>query len=240
MLMDARWRRRITTGILSTILLLTASHAALGQTSPAPTSMSAPAASHIDDSDPRAALLSLLQTIQSGDRKSAENLIVFSPDQEAAVKTYLDLIFATRDMESAADSTFGQQSEQYFGSARQQLPARIDAVKNAPIKTVGDFALVALPADEQNNQHGGTVVVKKIDDHWKIDGATLFALNQSNPDQTNHALALAKKMIPITQDIAGQIRSHKFASAADAYQEFWNRPLAAARETGAAPATQKK
>jgi len=193
-----------------------------------------------DYSEPKKAVASFLKAVQSTDRKAIQDAIVVSPDQAAAVDTYLKLIFATNNLEKAAEVKFGDQAEQYFGISAKQLEARLKAVDDAPVKTVGDSAIISLPADETTNQPGGTIVLKKEGNLWKLDAATLFGLNNTK-DQTDRSLALAAKMIPVTDEMTQEIGAGKFASAGEAFQEFWSRSLEVAKQAGGAttlPATQ--
>ncbi|MGN6369475.1 MAG: hypothetical protein ACTHN5_14555 [Phycisphaerae bacterium] len=199
-----------------------------------------PAKTPADYSTPKKAIASFLNAVQSTDEKAINAALVVSPEQQPTVDAYVKLILATNKLEKAAEQRFGGQAEQYFGVNSKQLESRLKAVEGAEAKRVGDSAIIEIPADEATKQPGGTVVVKRVDGEWKLDAGTLFKLSDTPKEQTERAVALAKKMVPLTEQMTSEIEAGKFASASEAYQAFWQRSLEAVKEgagtAGAQPA----
>ncbi len=74
------------------------------------------------------------------------------------------------------------------------------------------------------------MILKKIGNEWKLDAGTLFNLANVPQETTAHRTALAAKLTAISEAMSREIAGGKFPSAGEAYQEFWNRSLAASKE----------
>ena len=195
-----------------------------------------------DYSEPKKTIASFLSAVQSTDEKAIREAIVVSPEQAPAVDAYLKLILATNKLQKAAEKKFGDQAEQFFGVNAKQMEARLKAVEDAPAKMVGGSANNQIAADEATHQPGGTIVVKKVGDQWKLDAGSLFKLNETPKEQTEKSVSLAGKMAPLTDEMTSEIEAGKFASASEAFQAFWQRSLELVKESaGTMPAaTQGK
>jgi hypothetical protein len=191
-----------------------------------------------DYSTPKKAIESFLNAVQSTDEKAIKASLVVAPEHQEAVDAYVKLILATNKLQKAAETRFGEQADQYFGVNSKQMESRLKAIEGAEAKMVGDSAIIEIPADETTKQPGGTVVVKKDGGDWKLDAGTLFKLSETPQEQTERAVGMAKKMVPLTEQMTTEIEGGKFASASEAYQAFWQRSLEAVKETAGAAGTQ--
>ena len=132
-----------------------------------------------------------------------------APEHQDAVDAYVKLILATNKLQKAAETRFGEQADQYFGVNSKQMESRLKAIEGAEAKMVGDSAIIEITADEATTQPGGTVGVKKEGGDWKLDAGTLFKLSETPQEQTDRAVGMAKKMLPLlteqmtTEEIEG-------------------------------------
>jgi hypothetical protein len=197
-----------------------------------------PAGAVADYSSPKKTVGTFLNAVQSTDERAIKEALDVPAEYEEAVDNYVKLILATNKLQKAAEGRFGEQADQYFGVNAKQMEARLKAVEGAEVKMVGESAIIEIPADETTKQPGGTIVLKKMGNDWKLDAGTLFKLSETPKEQTERGMALSKKMIPLTEQMTTEIAGGKFASAGEAYQAFWQRSLAVVKETAGGAATR--
>ncbi len=186
-----------------------------------------------DYSDPRKTVAAFLGAVQSTDAQAIKNAIIVAPGDEKIAETLVGLWVAQAKLRSAAEHQFGDGATPYFGAVASQIQSRLKALQTAPLKVMEDSAVLTIPADESAQQSSGTLVLKKIGNAWKLDATTLFNLSAVSKEKTDQRVALAAKLIGVTDGIAAEIAAGKFPSAGEAYQEFWNRSLAAGGGGGA-------
>jgi hypothetical protein len=214
------------------LLLLTAAPA-LWAAGPATQSTPTP-----DYSDPRKTVAAFLMAVQSTDAAAIKNAIVVAPGDEKITDTIVGLWVAQAKLRIAAESKFGDAANQYFGTVSSQIESRLKTLQTAPLKMMDDSAVLTIPADETAQQSAGTVVLKKVGAAWKLDATTLFNLAAVSKETTDRRVALAGKLIGVTDGVTADIAASKFPSAGEAYQEFWNRSLAVSRQLDAGTTTK--
>jgi hypothetical protein len=191
-----------------------------------------------DYSDPRKTVAAFLLALQSTDPAAIKSALVIAPDDVKITDTIINLSVAQSKLRTAAEKKFGDPATQYFGAVSSQIESRLQALQTAPLKITGDSALLSVPADETAQQSAGTIILKKIGNAWKLDATTLFNLAAVPPEVTAQRVALAAKLITVTDGITTDITAGKFPSAGEAYQEFWNRSLAVSRQIDAGTTTK--
>ena len=196
----------------------------------------------VDYSDPRKTVQAFLVAVQSTDAATIKRAIVASPEQEPIANTIIALWVAQAKLRIAAEGKYADQAGPYFGTVNSQIESRLKTLQDAPMKITGESAILSIPGDEATQQSAGSVVLKKIGDGWKIDAGSLFNLANVPKETTDQRVALAKKLVTITDGMTTDINAGKFPSAGEAYQEFWNRSLAASKQgdAGAGAATRPK
>jgi hypothetical protein len=221
--MPTDWSRRAA----AALLLLLAPVAAAADSQPA----TRPAA---DYSDPRRAVQSFLR---AADDAAMRDALLIDPAHRQAIDSFLGVMVATTRLRTAAEAQFGAGAAKYFSAATDaQLDARIKAIDAAPLQVNGDTATLAIPADEASRQSGGTVIVRKTPGGWKVDAATLLGVTGMAQDKLAARMKLADTITAVTNQMIQDVNARKFASAGDAYQEYWNRTReAAARQPTTRP-----
>jgi hypothetical protein len=192
-------------------------------------------------SDAKKAVEGFFAAVQAGDAAAVKGAVTSTADQEGAVQAYLDLMVASTQLQKAAVAKFGSGAESTFAAAggARVMEGRIKAVQESTAKVLGDSVLLTVAADEAKKLPALTLVVKKADGAWKIDGGSLFNLSPENREQTKQRAALSVKLTKISRDMTTEINDGKYAAAVDAFQEFWSRSVKAAKEgpEGAGAAT---
>jgi hypothetical protein len=188
--------------------------------------------------DAKKAVEQFFAAVQAGDEKAVKAAVAATKEQEPAVQAYLDLMIATTQLQKAAVSKFGSAAESTFGGAAASVEARLKAVQEATPKAVGDSVLLTVAGDESKKVPTLTLVMRKTEGVWRIDGGSLFNLTPENRVETRERAALSVKLTTITRQMTQEINDGKYAAAVDAFQEFWSRSVKAAKDGGAAPATQ--
>jgi hypothetical protein len=190
-------------------------------------------------SDAKKVVENFLGSVQAGDEKGVKGAVVATADQQEAVQAYLDLMIATMQLRKAAVTKFGTGAETVFAvsTGNAAIESRLKAVREATPKVMGDSVLLSIAGDEAKKVPPLTLVVKKAADGWKIDGGSLFSLSPENKEETQQRAALSVKLTAITKQITQEINAGKYASATDAYQEFWSRSVKAAKEAAGGSAT---
>jgi hypothetical protein len=183
-------------------------------------------------SDAKKVVENFFGAVQAGDEKGVKTAVVATPDQQDAVTAYLDLMIATMQLRKAAVAKFGTGAETVFAvsTGNAAIESRLQSVREATPKVAGDSVLLTIPGDEAKQVPTLTLVVKKADAGWKIDGGSLFNLSPENKQETRQRAALSVKLTAITRQMVQEINDGKYASATDAYQEFWTRSVKAAKE----------
>ena len=92
----------------------------------------------------------------------------------------------------------------------------------------------ATPATQSASQ---TLVLKKTEAGWKVDGGSFFNLPGEPADRIASRVALARKLTVVADAVAKDIAAGKFFSVGDAYQEYWSRSLQAAAAATSASST---
>ena len=188
--------------------------------------------------DAKKAVENFFTAVGAADEKAVKAAVVSSPEQNAAVDAYLDLMVATTKLQKAAVAKFGKAAAETFGAtAGPQLEARLKAVEDATAKVAGDSVLLTVAADEAKKIPPLTIVVKKTTDGWKIDGGSLFNLSPENREQATQRAELSKKLTVITRQMTQEVNDGKYAAAVDAFQEFWTRSVKAAKTNPQAATT---
>lgn len=187
-----------------------------------------------DVADARKVVGSFLTAVQAGDEQAATSVVSTAPEYKTVVDTYLSLMLATTELQKAAAAKFGSSAAERFGAASgPEVDARQRATLEAPIKVVGDSAILTIPPDAAAKKTGGTIVLRKSAGTWKIDGASLFNVTGGTADETAKKAALAGKLLAITRQTTKEINSGEYAAAVDAYQKIWERFVKAAKDVDA-------
>jgi hypothetical protein len=230
------WRHKIPL-----LLAILAAAPALAQTSPAPTASasnstapppaSAPSA---DDSTPVAAAKTLLTALHEGNAAAARDALIIPEDHKAAIDAFLDATAAAARLQRAASARFHSAADALFTTPTPaDLAATLQRVASGKLTVTGDTATLIVAVDAAAPPTIQTLVLKKIDAAWKIDGPAFFNLTSEPADKNSERAALARKLAAAADAVAVDIAAGKFFSAADAYQEYWSLCL----QTTTAPAT---
>jgi hypothetical protein len=199
---------------------------------------SAPAAARADLSTPQGAVIAFLNALQANDESAAHNAISFEGSADPkAPEAFLDILFSTNQIQQAAMTKFGDSAVAAFGDPKAALTARIAAVQKAAPAISNNDAALTLPSDENSQQPGTTIALKKTGNEWKIDAVSLFSLSALPPEDLAKRVALARKLIEINKDVAANITGGKYTSASEARQDLWDRSFEAAKSLTPAPAT---
>ncbi|HVX83724.1 MAG TPA: hypothetical protein VH253_02820 [Phycisphaerae bacterium] len=199
-------------------------------TAPAAAATHASPAAVTDLSTPQATVISFLTALAAGDEAGAKSAIVFTdPKSEGVANLFLDILATTNKIQRRAKTKFGAgAAADTFGDPDAALAARVESVKKASPAITNNDAALSLPADEAQHQQASVIALKKIGAQWKIDATSLFNLDKQPPDNLARNVTLARKLLDINRAIAANIDSGKYASAAEAYQDWWTRSFAAA------------
>ncbi len=224
--------------LLTTLAAAPASRPAATRTATTgPEATSAPAV-RVDLSTPQASVITFLNALQANDEAAAHQAISFDGSADPkAPEAFLDILFSTNRIQQAALAKFGEGAVAAFGDPRAALTARIAAVQKAAPAISNNDAALTLPSDENSQQPGTTIALKKVGSDWKIDAVSLFSLSALAPEDLAKRIALARKLLEINKDIAANIASGKYTSATEARQDLWDRSFDAAKSLTPAPAT---
>jgi hypothetical protein len=191
---------------------------------------SAPARVKADLSTPQATVVTFLTALQADDQETVKQAVSFADTKDPqTAEVFLNILLSTNQIQRAASERFGDGATAAFGDPKAALESRVAAVKKASPAISNDDAALTLPADEKTNQPGATIALKKTGGQWKIDATSLFGLEGLPPEDLGKRVALAKKLLEINKDIAGNIRSGKYTSATEARQDLWDRSFDAAK-----------
>jgi hypothetical protein len=210
-------------------------------------SLAAPMARADDATEAKKGVEGFVAAWKSGDGKAIRGTLVISPQREREIGTLVDSIASIARLQKAAADKFGSSATEFFADSSAQFDARLKSIKEGPIKITGESAILTIAADETAKNKGGTIILVKSGGAWKIDAASLFNMTPERQKETAEVVAVAAKLIPITNQMTKEITEGKYAAAADAYQEFFTRYTTALKEgeggaeKGAAsgPATRK-
>ena len=156
--------------------------------------------------------------------------------------SFIDVMDQTTKLQRAARAEFGVGADKYFSDVTgAELAAKIKSIDAADVRIDGDSATVTMAANEAAKQASSTVKLKKVGANWKIDAASLFGLGSpaaatepaaamaatapaaTQKTATDRRVEIAHSITETTQQMVIDIKARKFASASDAYQEYWNR-----------------
>jgi len=153
---------------------------------------------------PRQALITFADAAHAGDVKAMNDTLYIAPANKDQVATLVAMYQATAQLRQAMLAKFGDEATRAgWAGVDAALDTRKKALANAEVKIDGDHAVltIATPSGDDNKLPREITCVK-VGESWKIDAASIFALNEP---KANESIARLKKMTELFNNVAKDV-----------------------------------
>jgi hypothetical protein len=192
-----------------------------------------------DLSSPKAALTTLANALDQGDKEVAKAAIAGDAQQMKFVDGMVDLMKGMKELQTAAKEKYGSVPDEMPGI--DKMLAQVD---QAEVKEEGDTATVTMPEEKRPegapaptpeesaaSAKARELKLKKVDGDWKLDAATLM----QGQELTDEQLQQFNSMSKAASETAKEIKDGKYPDYQTAMQAFGQKMMAAMMGGGMQP-----